>query len=107
MTQEIKGMWFGFVGVAIFSLTLPFTHMAVQELDPLFVGFGRGALAGLFAPFVLLYFNAPLPTLAQWGSLAIIGLSVGFGFPVFSSIAMHSAPASHGAIVLGLLPLAT
>jgi drug/metabolite transporter (DMT)-like permease len=107
MTQEIKGMWFGFVGVAIFSLTLPFTHMAVQELDPLFVGFGRSALAGLFAPFVLWYLKAPLPTRAQWGPLAIIGLSVGFGFPVFSSIAMHSAPASHGAIVLGLLPLAT
>jgi drug/metabolite transporter (DMT)-like permease len=107
MKQEIKGMWYGFAGVALFSLTLPFTHMAVQGLDPLFVGFGRGALAGLLSPAVLWYLKAPLPSRGQWWPLAIIGLSVGFGFPVFSSIAMHSAPASHGAIVLGLLPLAT
>ena len=45
MKQEIKGMWYGFAGVALFSLTLPFTHIAVQGLDPLFVGFGRGTCA--------------------------------------------------------------
>jgi drug/metabolite transporter (DMT)-like permease len=107
MNHEIKGMWHGFIGVAIFSLTLPFTHMAVQELDPLVVGFGRGALAGLCALGLLWYLKAPLPTRAQWGPLAIIALGVVIGFPVLSSIAMRSAPASHGAVVLGTLPLAT
>jgi drug/metabolite transporter (DMT)-like permease len=107
MNHEIKGMWHGFIGVAIFSLTLPFTHMAVQELDPLLVGFGRGALAGLCALGLLWYLKAPLPTRAQWLPLAIIALGVVIGFPVLSSIAMHSAPPSHGAIVLGTLPLAT
>jgi drug/metabolite transporter (DMT)-like permease len=107
MNHEIKGMWYGFIGVAIFSLTLPFTHMAVQELDPLLVGFGRGALAGLCSLGLLRYLKAPLPTRAQWGPLAIIALAAVIGFSVLSSIAMRSVPASHGAVVLGALPLAT
>lgn len=107
MNHEIKGMWYGFIGVAVFSLTLPFTRMAVQELSPLFVGLGRGAAAGLCSLLVLWYMKAPLPTKAQWGRLAVTAAGVVIGFPVFSSIAMQAVPASHGAIVLGALPLAT
>src|SRR4051812_48669042 len=40
MTQETKGMWLGLIGVAIFSLTLPFTRIAVAELNPVFVALG-------------------------------------------------------------------
>ncbi|MDB5774515.1 MAG: family transporter [Herbaspirillum sp.] len=107
MNHEIRGMWYGFIGVAIFSLTLPFTRMAVQELNPLFVGFGRGAAAGVGSLFLLWYMKAPLPTKAQWRRLAVTAAGVVIGFPVFSSLAMQSVPASHGAIVLGALPLAT
>jgi drug/metabolite transporter (DMT)-like permease len=107
MNHEIKGMWYGFIGVAIFSLTLPFTRMAVQQFDPLFVGFGRGAVAGLCALPILWFMKAPLPSAGQWRRLAVTALGVVLGFPVFSSIAMQSVPPSHGAIVLGALPLAT
>ena len=37
LTQETKGMLLGFVGVLMFSLTLPFTRIAVAELSPYFV----------------------------------------------------------------------
>ena len=37
MTQETKGMLLGAIGVAMFSLTLPFTRIAVAELHPVFV----------------------------------------------------------------------
>jgi hypothetical protein len=37
MTKETKGMLIGFIGVAIFSLTLPFTRIAVQEMTPFYV----------------------------------------------------------------------
>lgn len=105
--QEAKGMWLGFIGVAIFSLTLPFTRMAVQELDPMFVGLGRGACAGLMALLALWYMKAPLPTWPQWRRLGLTAAGVVIGFPVLSSVAMQSVPPSHGAIVLGTLPLAT
>jgi drug/metabolite transporter (DMT)-like permease len=56
---------------------------------------------------LLWWTGATRPTAAQWKSLAITALGVVIGFPVFSSLAMRFVPASHGAIVLGILPLAT
>lgn len=107
MTDESKGMWLGLVGVAIFSLTLPFTRMAVAELNPVFVAFGRAVVAALCSMPLLWKLKAAWPRGAQWKSLALTALGVVVGFPLFSSVAMRYVPASHGAIVLGILPLAT
>ena len=107
MTPETKGMWLGLIGVAIFSLTLPFTRLAVAELNPVFIALGRAVVAAVGSLVLLWWIEAPRPTGAQWKALAITSLGVVIGFPVLSSIAMRSVPASHGAIVVGILPLAT
>ncbi|WP_062114450.1 DMT family transporter [Collimonas pratensis] len=107
MTDESKGMWLGLVGVAVFSLTLPFTRMAVAELNPVFVAFGRAVVAALCSVPLLWKLKAARPHGAQWKALALTALGVVVGFPVFSSVAMRYVPAAHGAIVLGILPLAT
>ena len=107
MTQETKGMWLGLIGVAIFSLTLPFTRIAVAELNPVFVALGRAVVAAACAGLLLWRLRAPWPTAVQRKALAITALGVVVGFPVFSSVAMRYVPASHGAIVIGILPLAT
>lgn len=107
MTQESKGMLLGTIGVAIFSLTLPFTRTAVAELNPVFVALGRAVVAAICSAVLLAWTGAARPNKTQIKSLLIIALGVVVGFPVFSSIAMRYVPASHGAIVLGILPLAT
>jgi drug/metabolite transporter (DMT)-like permease len=107
MTQESKGMWLGAIGVAIFSLTLPFTRMAVAELNPVLVALGRAVVAATGSAVLLWWLGAPRPTTKQWKALAVTALGVVIGFPLFSSLAMREVPASHGAIVLGILPLAT
>lgn len=107
MRQETKGMWLGAIGVAIFSLTLPFTRLAVAELNPVFIALGRAVVAAVGSTLLLWWIAAPRPTAAQWKALAITSLGVVIGFPVLSSIAMRTVPASHGAIVVGILPLAT
>ncbi|MES2070603.1 MAG: DMT family transporter [Pseudomonadota bacterium] len=105
--DEATGMWLGAVGVAIFSLTLPFTRMAVAELNPVFVALGRAVVAAAISAVLLYRMRAAFPNRAQLKALLITALGVVVGFPVFSSIAMQYVPASHGAIVLGILPLAT
>ncbi|KRB89088.1 DMT family transporter [Noviherbaspirillum sp. Root189] len=107
MSQENRGMWMGMVGVAIFSLTLPFTRMAVTELNPVLVALGRAVVAAMGSAALLWWVRAPRPTPRQWRALTITSLGVVVGFPVFSSIAMRYVPASHGAVVIGILPLAT
>ncbi|WP_011298498.1 MULTISPECIES: DMT family transporter [Cupriavidus] len=105
------GMLLGFIGVAIFSQTLPFTRMAVAELDATFVALARAVIAAVLA-LALLGMRGALdakrrPRGTQWARLAVTALGVVVGFPVFSSLAMREVPSSHGAIVIGLLPLAT
>jgi drug/metabolite transporter (DMT)-like permease len=100
-------MLLGAIGVAIFSLTLPFTRIAVAELHPVLVAFGRAVVAAFCSVVLLWWIKAPRPTLLQLKSLTITAVGVVVGFPLFSSIAMQYVPASHGAIVVGILPLAT
>jgi drug/metabolite transporter (DMT)-like permease len=107
MTSETKGMWLGAIGIAIFSLTLPFTRIAVAELNPVLMALGRAVVAAACSVLLLWCTKAPRPTRSQVKSLLIIAAGVVIGFPVFSSIAMGQISASHGAIMLGILPLAT
>lgn len=102
-----RGLALGTLGVLIFSLTLPMTRIAVAELDAAFVALGRAVIAGVCAAGVLAATRAPRPTRAQWRGLACVSAGVVFGFPLLSSWAMRHVPAAHGAVVNGLLPIAT
>jgi drug/metabolite transporter (DMT)-like permease len=106
-TKETKGMLIGFIGILIFSLTLPVTKIAVLTFNPYFIAFGRACLAGLFALAYLLYTRAPLPSKADLAKIALIALGVVFGFPIFTTVAMEEGSSSHGAVILGMMPLAT
>ncbi len=107
MTKETKGMLIGFIGVAIFSLTLPLTRIVVQEITPFYVSFGRGVIAGVCGAILLLLSKSPLPTKTQFKKLLITAFGVVYGFPIFTSLAMQTLPSAHSGIVLGILPLAT
>jgi drug/metabolite transporter (DMT)-like permease len=107
VTQETKGMLLGLIGVAMFSLTLPFTRLAVTELHPVFIALGRAVVAAACAGVLLWRLRAPWPDAGQRRTLLIISLGVVVGFPVFTSIAMQYVPAAHGAVVIGILPLVT
>jgi drug/metabolite transporter (DMT)-like permease len=107
MSRENLGLVLGFVGVCIFAGTLPFTHIAVEHLSPLFVTAGRAALAGLLALATLLVLRTPWPSRRQVGAMALAALCLVGGFPGFTALAMQRVPASHGGVVLGILPLAT
>jgi drug/metabolite transporter (DMT)-like permease len=106
-THESRGLLLGFIGVLIFSLILPMTRVAVAQLDPWLIGFGRAVLAAIPAATYLAWRRAPRPKRADWRPLAAVVIGVIVGFPVCSSIGMQTVPASHGAIVIGVLPLAT
>ncbi|UBF30518.1 DMT family transporter (plasmid) [Kovacikia minuta CCNUW1] len=104
---ETLGFAFGFLGVLTFSLTLPATRLAVAELDATIVGLGRAVIAAILAALLLKITRQPLPSQRHLPSLGVIAAGVIVGFPLLSAWAMQSLPAAHGAIVLGILPLAT
>ena len=107
MTNESKGMLLGLLGVVSFGLTLPATRFVVPYFDPVFIGLGRAVPAALVAAMLLLITRQPVPNRKQLYQLLVIAAGVVLGFPVLSAWAMQTVPASHGGVVLGLLPLAT
>jgi drug/metabolite transporter (DMT)-like permease len=100
-------MLFGLSGVAAFGLTLPATRLAVASLDPALVGLGRAAVAAVPAALLLALTKQRIPSRDQWQRLVIVVLGVLIGFPLSIGWAMQRVDASHGGVVLGLLPLAT
>lgn len=109
---ERKGLWLGFIGVAIFALTLPMTRMAVGTpetplMSGVFVALGRAVVAAGLSALFLVATRAPLPRRRDWQPLAITSAGVVFGFPLFTSVAMRHVEAVHASVIVGVLPLAT
>jgi drug/metabolite transporter (DMT)-like permease len=115
LSDETAGMLLGLIGVAIFSLTLPFTRLAVGGgaggdsfgLSPVFVALGRALVAAVLAGAWLSWKRAPLPPRSALPALAMVAGGCVIGFPWLTSIAMQTLPAAHGAVLVGILPLAT
>lgn len=107
MSRETLGLLLGFIGVVVFGGTLPFTRLAVQGLDPWLVTAGRAAFAGALAGAVLLVLRRRVPGRDALQRLGLVSLCLVGGFPAFTGLAMAHVEASHGGVVLGILPLAT
>ena len=104
--HPLAGMAIGFVGIAIFGATLPATRIALEGFSPAFITFSRAAIAATVAAATLLVLKKRFPRQHAM-SLFIAGILLVYGFPGFSSVAMQTVPASHGGVVLGVLPLMT
>lgn len=107
-----QGLWLGVLGVAIFSVTLPMTRLAVGTPEaPLmsggFVAMARAVIAAGLSALYLASVRAPWPARQDWWPLTVVALGVVFGFPVLTSVAMRHVEAVHASVVLGVLPLAT
>lgn len=106
-SQITQGLAWGFLGVLSFSLTLPATRVAVPELGGTIVGLGRAVVAATLAAALLLIRRERPPARRYWSSLAIVTAGVVIGFPLCSAFALRYVPATHGAVITGLLPAAT
>lgn len=112
MTNETRGLWLGFLGVVLFAVTLPMTRLATgpasaPQLSPVFVTFGRAAVAGMLSVLYLLFTRGPRPRGRQWPVLAFTACAVVVGFPLFLALALRHVESVHAAVVTGILPLAT
>lgn len=105
--REQLGLLLGFVGMAIFGGTLPATRLAVSAIDPIALTAIRAAIAGVCSLALLIALRRPLPPRALWPQLIIAMLCVAVLFPLFMAFGMQTVDASHGGVVLGVLPIAT
>ncbi len=107
MDKTASGWLNGFIGVLIFSGSLPATRVAVMDFDPTFVTSARAAIAGLLGLAMLFLFRQKRPQRGDLLSLVIVALGVVVGFPLLTALALKHVTSAHSIIFVGLLPLAT
>jgi drug/metabolite transporter (DMT)-like permease len=113
MKNETRGLWLGLLGVVLFAVTLPMTKLATGPaqaplLSPVFVTFGRAAVAGLLSLVYLGLTRSARPRgRRQWGALAFTACGVVVGFPLFLALGLRHVESVHASVVIGILPLAT
>jgi len=97
----------GFIGVLIFSGSLPATRVAVLEFDPVFLTVARATIAALLGLVLLWLFKEKRPARHQLLPLGIVALGVVIGFPLLTALALQYVTSAHSIVFIGLLPLAT
>lgn len=107
MDRTAGGWISGFIGVLIFSGSLPATRVAVMNLDPVFVTVARAAIAGLLGLALLLMFRQKRPARGDLFSLCLVAFGVVVGFPLLTALALQHVTSAHSIVFIGLLPLAT
>lgn len=102
------GLLLGAVGVIGFSGTAPATRVADPAFGPVTLTFARiviAAVLGAVTPAAGSRLRWPgrhhLP------GLLAMGLGLAVGYPLFLALAVQKVPASHAAVVIGLVPAAT
>ncbi len=105
---DIKTGWiYGFIGVAIFSGSLPATRVAVGAFDPIFLTALRATIAGGLALALLILLPQKWPERADILPLLIVGFGVVVGFPLLTALALQHISSAHSIVFIGLLPLST
>ncbi|WP_179178890.1 DMT family transporter [Pseudomonas sivasensis] len=107
LDNSTQGWINGFIGVVIFSGSLPATRLAVMEFDPVFLTMIRAAIAAALGLLLLWLFKEKRPARTQWAPLLIVSLGVVIGFPLLTALALQYVTSAHSIVFIGLLPLAT
>ncbi len=107
MDASKSGWIYGFIGVAIFSGSLPATRVAVADFDPVFLTNARAAIAGVLALALLVLLPQKRPDRSDLVPLFIVALGVVVGFPLLTALALEHITSAHSIVFIGLLPLAT
>jgi drug/metabolite transporter (DMT)-like permease len=106
-SREKLGIALGLVGMLSFAGTLPATRLAVTAFDPFFLSASRAVIAGCAGVVALVIARRSVPSRPLLLELMFTGVFTIIGFPVLMALAMTTVPASHGGVVLGILPLST
>jgi drug/metabolite transporter (DMT)-like permease len=106
--DKITSGWInGFIGVLIFSGSLPATRAAIAGFDPIFLTSARASIAAGLALALLLVFREKRPVRADVGPLFITAMGVVVGFPLLTALALRHITSAHSIVFIGLLPLST
>jgi drug/metabolite transporter (DMT)-like permease len=101
------GFLYAFLGITIFSFTLPMVKLSLPSFAPWTLTFGRAAIAGTIALVLLIIKKVPIPDKKLWSKIFVTSLGIVVGFPVLTTFALQQTTSAHGAVIIAGLPMAT
>lgn len=107
MDKTADGWLNGFLGVLIFSGSLPATRAAVMDFDPVFLTIARAIIAAVLGIALLLSAREKLPERGDVPSLIVVAIGVVIGYPLLTALALQHITSAHSIVFVGLLPLST
>ena len=107
MSINYRGLGYAFVGVLVFSFTLPMVKLALPGFSPWTLTFGRAALAGLLALAFLRYSKVPFPDRRLILPLLVTASGIVVGWPILTTLALQETTSAHAAVITAGLPMAT
>ncbi|MDZ7872407.1 MAG: DMT family transporter [Rhizobium sp.] len=107
MTTSWKAWVSGFIGVLIFSGSLPATRVGLADFAPLFLTSARAVIAAALGAVLLITLREKRPLRGDLLPLAIVSLGVVVGFPLLTALALQSINSAQSIVFIGLLPLST
>jgi len=107
VNRTADGWLNGFLGVLIFSGSLPATRAAVMDFDPVFLTVARAIIAAVLGIALLLSAREKLPERGDVPSLIVVAIGVVIGYPLLTALALQHITSAHSIVFVGLLPLST
>ena len=107
MTTSWKAWASGFIGVLIFSGSLPATRVGLADFAPLFLTSARAVIAAVLGAVLLVVLREKRPAPSDLLALAVVALGVVVGFPLLTALALQSITSAQSIVFIGLLPLCT
>lgn len=101
------GLAWAFLGVLLFSFSLPFTKVAVGGFDPYLTATGRAVIAGVLAAVLLRLRRVPWPAAEHRRPLLYTALGAVFGWPILLALALERTTSAHAAVIAAFMPLTT
>jgi drug/metabolite transporter (DMT)-like permease len=105
--REVNGLLFAFLGVFLFSLSLPLTKWAMESFDPLFTASARPIIASAIAIPLMLIFKVPRVPRRYLRPLLFTTLGGAIGWPVLIALALQRTTSAHVAVIAAIMPLVT
>ena len=104
---QLRGLFWAFLGVLLFSFSVPLTKIAVGGFNPFFTATGRAVVAGVLAAVILSVNRVPWPARHLVRPLLLTMIGAVFGWPILIAIALQYTTSAHVAVIAAFMPLST
>ena len=104
---QVRGLFYAFLGVFLFSLSLPMTKWALESFNSFFTASGRAVIAAALAAIILKAKRVPRFKHEHLRAFIFTALGAVIGWPILIALALTRTTSAQVAVISAIMPLVT